>query len=47
MRSALSEFPVHTGNDPALRLLTEVWSELPDSVISRILRLAGEGIEVR
>tara|TARA_R110002072_G_scaffold13481_3_gene57036 strand:+ start:131964 stop:132284 length:321 start_codon:yes stop_codon:yes gene_type:complete len=29
-----------SGNDPTLRLLVEVWSELPDSVQSQILRLA-------
>ena len=37
----LAVFPESTGIDPALRLLVEVWEELPDSVTSQILRLAG------
>ena len=40
MNDALAEVPVRTGNDRALRLLAEVWSELPDSVKNQILRLA-------
>jgi len=28
-----------TGNDPALRLLVDVWSELPDAVKNRILKV--------
>ena len=33
--------------DPTLRLLVEVWGELPDSVRNQILRLADESIRVR
>ena len=32
--------------DPALRLLVEVWGELPDSVRNRILRLADDAVRV-
>ena len=40
------EVPVQTENDPALRLLVEVWGELPDSVRNRILRLADDAVRV-
>jgi hypothetical protein len=43
MRGALAEFPVRTGNDPALRLLAGAAGH---SLKSRILRLAGDGIAV-
>lgn len=36
---AFPEVPFHTGNDPALRLLLEVWDEFPDSVKNQILQL--------
>ncbi|MGZ0172044.1 MAG: hypothetical protein ACKVHE_21085 [Planctomycetales bacterium] len=32
--------PFQNGNDPALKLLVEVWGELPDSVKNQILKLA-------
>lgn len=34
------------GKDAALRLLIEVWGELPDSVRNRILRLADDAVRV-
>ena len=34
-----------SGTDPALRLLGEVWDELPDAVKNRILRLANQSID--
>lgn len=40
----ISEVPGYVGIDPALQLLAEVWSELPDSVKNRILRLADDAL---
>ena len=33
--------------DPALQLLVDIWSELPDAVRDQIMWLAGEAIAVR
>ena len=41
----LTEVPEYSGTDPALRLLGEVWDELPDAVKNRILRLANQSID--
>jgi hypothetical protein len=32
--------------DPALRVLVEVWSELPDGARNRILRIADEALKM-
>ena len=34
------------GIDPALRLLIEVWGELPDGVRNQIVRLADDSVRV-
>ena len=39
-----SEVPCENGNDPTLRLLVEVWGELPDSVKNQILLLADDAV---
>ena len=36
-----------SGIDPALRLLVEVWGELPDTVKNQILKLADASVAVR
>lgn len=38
------EVPFQNRNDPALRLLVEVWDELSDSVKNRILKLANNSV---
>jgi hypothetical protein len=42
--NALADVPVHTGNDPALRMLVDVWGNLPDSAKNQILRLADDAV---
>jgi hypothetical protein len=38
------EVSVHAGTDSELRFLVDAWSELPDSVKNRILRLANDSV---
>lgn len=45
-RTAVREGDAEAGVDPALRLLIEVWSQLPDAAKSRILRLADDALAV-
>jgi hypothetical protein len=37
-----SEIPFQDGGDPDLRLLVEVWAELPNSVKNQILKLVDD-----